>query len=596
MKNTSKDNGNMISTQRSWFTKAALVFCAFITFACAERNGSASTNILLPENSDVKVGEATPKTLAHLAADTFRLNIGGDAFVYGIADQLTLDVVVEIYDPNMKKIGTYDGPARGEERFKFTTTTPGIHRIVVSPFEHNTGNYTFVINGVEPIATDPEKLADQIVTAALGKGETPGATVAVQRDGKIVFSKGYGYADLEYGIKNTPATIFHVASVSKQFTAFAIAMLADQGKINLNDDIRKYLPELHDFGSTITINHLVHHTSGLRDQWSLLMMAGWRLDDVITKEQIMRIVAKQKELNFKPGEEMLYCNTGFTLMAEIVSRVSGESFPDWCKKNIFDPLGMKSTLFYDDHEEIVKNRAYSYHEDPAGFKKSVLSYANVGATSLFTTVEDLSLWSMNFENVKVGNKNVMDMMNQRFVLNNGDTIHYAFGQAIEEYKGLMSYSHGGADAGYRTFLLRFPDQHFSVCVFSNLASFDPGGLSYELANMYLAKEMKEKPSNVPPPPPSEQEPPFDPNSVKLADFTGRFYSPELETFYTIDIKNDTLVAHHQRHNDLKLSPYKKDGFNANLLGSLDFTRDNKGKVTGLKASNGRVRNLVFNKE
>ena len=293
---------------------------------------------------------------------------------------------------------------------------------------------------------------------------------------------------------------------------------------------------------------------------------------------------------------MVYCNSGYTLMAEIVSRVTGETFSDWCKKNIFDPLEMKSTLFYDDHEKIVKNRAYSYYEVPEGFKKSVLSYANAGATSLFTTVEDLSLWAINFETMKLGNKNVMDIMNRKFVLNNGDTIRYAFGQAIQEYKSLMSYSHGGADAGYRTFLLRFPDQHLSVCVFSNLGSFDPGGLSYELANIYLAKELKEKPSQVPPPPPSEEEPPFDPASVKLSEFTGRFYSPELETFYTLEIKNDTLVAHHQRHNDLKLAPYKKDGFTTNFLGNLEFTRNGKGQVVGMKASNGRVRNLVFNKE
>jgi len=584
----------MISIATIRLCQAAFLCLAFLAFSCEKKNNN---NILLLENSDLKVNETTPKrTLAQQSADTFRLDIGSDAFVYGRADQMTVDLVVEIYDPNKKKIGTYDGPSRGDERFKFTTNTPGIHRVVVSPFEHGSGDYTLTVNGVEAIATDPEKLADQIVSAALKEGETPGATVAVQRDGKIVFSKGYGYADLEYGIKNTPSTIFHIASVSKQFTAFAIAMLADQGKLNLNDDIRKYLPELHDFGSVITIEHLVHHTSGLRDQWSLLMMAGWRLDDVITKDQIMRVLSRQTDLNFKPGDEMVYCNSGYTLMAEIVSRVTGETFSDWCKKNIFDPLEMKSTLFYDDHEKIVKNRAYSYYEVPEGFKKSVLSYANAGATSLFTTVEDLSLWAVNFEKMKVGNKNVMDIMNRKFVLNNGDTIRYAFGQAIEEYKSLMSYSHGGADAGYRTFLLRFPDQHFSVCVFSNLASFDPGGLSYELANIYLAKELKEKPSQVPPPPPSKEEPPFDPAGVKLLEFTGRFYSPELETFYTLDIKNDTLVAHHQRHDDLKLAPYKKDGFTTNFLGNLEFTRNGKGQVIGMKASNGRVRNLVFNKQ
>jgi CubicO group peptidase (beta-lactamase class C family) len=413
-----------------------------------------------------------------------------------------------------------------------------------------------------------------------------------------VFSKGYGYANLEDEVRNTPATIFHIASVSKQFTAFAIAMLADQGKLSLNDDIRKYLPELHDFGTVITIDHLAHHTSGLRDQWNLLIMAGWRMDDVITQKQILRMISKQTELNFKPGEEMLYCNTGFTLMAEIVSRVTHQSFADWTKANIFDPLGMKNTFFYDDHEKMVKRRAYSYHWDKDVYKKSVLNYANAGATSLFTTVEDLGLWAVNFETMKVGNANVMNMMNRRFVLNKGDTTSYALGQVIQQYKGLNSYSHGGGDAGYRTYLLRFPDQHFSVAVFSNLASFDPGGIAYAMADVYLGSQMKPDKPKAESAPKEElpKEAPFDPKSVRLLDFTGKFYSPELETRYTFDIVNDTLTAHHQRHDDMKLSAEKADVFGSDMLGQLQFVREKSNKVTGFKASNGRVRNLVFMKE
>ncbi|MBA4054623.1 MAG: hypothetical protein C0490_07925, partial [Marivirga sp.] len=351
--------------------------------------------MLIAGNSDLIVGTPTLKsTLKKQVADTFRVDLKSGTFVYGFADQLTVDVVVEIYDPSHKKIASFDQPARGHEPYKFISSSTGIHRIVVAPFQENVGDYTLVLKGAEAVATDPEGRVGQILSATIGVGVTPGVSIAVQKDGKLIYSKGFGYADLEYDIKNTPTTIFHIASVSKQFTAFAIAMLADQGKLKLTDDIRKYLPELHDFGSVITINHLVHHTSGMRDQWSLLMMSGWRLDDVITQEQIMRVIGRQTDLNFKPGEEMLYCNTGFTLMAEIVHRITGESFAEWTKKNIFDPLDMKNTLFYDDHEKIVKNRAYSYYEVPGGFKKSVLNFANAGATSLFTTVEDLSLWAM----------------------------------------------------------------------------------------------------------------------------------------------------------------------------------------------------------
>lgn len=175
------------------------------------------------------------------------------------------------------------------------------------------------------------------------KPDSPGAALAVIKDGSVIYKNGYGSANLEYNIPITPSTIFHVASVSKQFTAFAVVMLADQGKLSLDDDIRKHLPEIPDFGKTVTIQHLVHHISGMRDQWELLAMAGWRLDDVITKEHILTMVRHQRELNFNPGDEHMYCNTGYTLLAEIVERVTGQSFSEWTKANLFKPLGMVNT-------------------------------------------------------------------------------------------------------------------------------------------------------------------------------------------------------------------------------------------------------------
>jgi CubicO group peptidase (beta-lactamase class C family) len=341
-------------------------------------------------------------------------------------------------------------------------------------------------------AQNPQAEVDKVI-AEMIKPESAGVTVAVAREGDVLYSKGYGLANVEYNIPNSVKTIFHVASVSKQFTAFAIALLADQKKISLDDDIRKYLPELHDFGTKVTIRHLVHHTSGLRDQWNLLALAGWRLDDVITKNQVLRLISHQDELNFKPGDEFSYCNTGYTLMGEIVSRVTGKSFADWCGENIFKPLGMEHTLFYDDHEKIVKDRAYSYNDSPQGLKKSVLSYANAGATSLFTTAEDLTKWSDNFYRMKVGNKAVMKQMEERGILNKGDTISYAFGQDISKYKGIKTVGHSGGDAGYRTFLLRFPEQRYSIVVLSNLGSFNPASLAYKIADIYLEKYLSDEP-------------------------------------------------------------------------------------------------------
>ena len=269
------------------------------------------------------------------------------------------------------------------------------------------------------------------------KNSSPGCSLAIVEQGKVLYKNGYGLANLEHNIPITPATVFHVASVSKQFTCFALLLLEQQRKLALNDEIYEYLPEVPDFGKRITIRHLCHHISGLRDQWELLVLGGWRMDDVITKDHIFKMVKKQKELNFEPGAEHLYCNTGYTLMAEIVARVSGTTFPEFTKENIFEPLGMNSTHFHDDHELIVPNRADCYDKREDGkFKKSILSYANVGATSLFTTAEDMTKWLTNLDDGKVGGIELRDKMHEQGRLNDGKIITYALGQEVTKHKGL----------------------------------------------------------------------------------------------------------------------------------------------------------------
>ncbi len=236
------------------------------------------------------------------------------------------------------------------------------------------------------------------------------------------------------------------------------------------------------------MRHLIHHTSGLRDQWNLLALAGWRLDDVITRDQILRLITRQRELNFEPGAEYLYCNTGYTLLAEIVSRVTGQPFPEWTRENLFEPLGMTRTHFHDDHQEIVPGRAYSYEHDPeGGYRKSVLSYANAGATSLFTTAPDLVRWMRNLDTGGVGGSQVLETVHTRGVLNDGDTIPYAFGLVHGAFLGLATVGHGGADAGFRSNVLRFPEQGLSVVVLSNLAGFNPGGLARGAAEVFLGE-------------------------------------------------------------------------------------------------------------
>jgi len=329
---------------------------------------------------------------------------------------------------------------------------------------------------------------------------SPGCALSVMRDGAPVYERGYGMANLEYGIPITPQSVFHVASVSKQFTALSVELLVNEGKVAWDDDIRKYVPEVPDFGTTITLRQLVHHVSGIRDQWNLLAMAGWRWEaDVVTQSDVLDITSRQTALNFPPGERYLYSNTGFTLLAVVVERVSGQTLRQFTTERIFQPLGMEATHFHDDHQMIVRNRAWAYAPDRDGLfglKNSIPDFDVVGATSLFTTAHDLAAWDRNFETGRVGGREALERMQRRFVLNGGDTIPYAHGLALGTYRGLRTIGHGGADAGYRSQILRFPDQHLGIAVLCNFPSADPARRANRVADVYLGDVLRPVPAAV----------------------------------------------------------------------------------------------------
>ncbi len=324
------------------------------------------------------------------------------------------------------------------------------------------------------------------------KPDSPGCALAVFQGGRIVYERGYGMADLDHDIRIVPSTVFHVASMSKQFAAASILLLAQEGKLALDDEVRKYVPEMPDFGVRIAIRHLIHHTSGLRDQWALLSLAGWRYSlDLITDEDVLAVLSRQKDLNFPPGEKHVYCNTGYTLLGQVVKRASGRSLREFTRARIFEPLGMKNTHFRDDHAEIVKNMAYGYEPAKGGkFRLSVTNFDTVGATSLLTTVEDLALWDENFYNPRVGGPELVKRMIERGRLNSGKQLDYAFGLVIGKYRGLPTVDHGGGDAGYRSDMVRFPEQHFTVACLCNAADSHPSYLTRKVADIYLAGELK----------------------------------------------------------------------------------------------------------
>jgi CubicO group peptidase (beta-lactamase class C family) len=337
--------------------------------------------------------------------------------------------------------------------------------------------------------------------AQYNQGTSPGVAVAIVRDGRIAFSKGYGLADIEHRIPITSTSVFDVASVSKQFAGLAIAMLVEQGRIRLTDDVKKYIPELGDLGHTITIDHLVHHTSGLRDWPGTLALSGWRMDDVISFDQILTMAYHQRSLNFVPGSEYTYSNTGYNLLAEVVARVTGKSFRAWTQENLFQPLGMTRSVFRDDHTLVVPDRVFGYARRPDGTWASVPNNLTaLGSSSLMTTAEDLARWVINFEDARVGGKSAMTLMRQRGTFNDGTSNAYAFGVSHGTYRDVPTVSHSGGWASFATYLVHFPEQRLGVIVLANSGIINPGRAAFNVADIFLTGR-----ANTPAPAPNDSQ-------------------------------------------------------------------------------------------
>lgn len=317
-----------------------------------------------------------------------------------------------------------------------------------------------------------------------------GLAIGVVQNGKVVFKKGYGLANMEYDIPNSSSSIFDIASVSKQFAGLAISMLVQEGKISLSDDIHKYVPELPDFGKTITVNHLVHHTSGLRDWPEGLNVAGWRWDEVFSFEDIQRMIKNQKDLDFEPGSVFSYSNTGYNLMAMIVEKVTGKTFREWTDANIFTPLQMTNSHFLDDHSRLIKNMSYSYYKDGNEYHKQMTGLTALGSSSLFTNVDDLCKWVIHF-NTQVDAKNPIYLrMLETIPLNNGEKNGYAFGLNIGETGGLKTVTHTGSWAGYRSIIINFTDEKLSIILLGNSADFNSRGSANDVAKYFLKEKFK----------------------------------------------------------------------------------------------------------
>lgn len=457
-------------------------------------------------------------------------------------------------------------------------------------------------------ADDSKKLKDvDAVFADLAKPGSPGCALAVARNGKTVYTRGYGLANIEENVAIAPTTVFDIGSTSKQFTASSILLLEQQGKLSVNDDIHKYIPELPDYGHKITILHLLNHTSGLRDYLALFELAGVYTDSVTTDEDALAIITRQKSLNFEPGSQWLYSNSGFFLLSVIVKRVSGKSLTEFAAENIFKPLAMSQTLYRDQHTSLVPNRALAYDpkEPGPGFTLDVSYFEQTGDGAVHTSVLDLLKWDENFYSGTVGGKSLVAALQEPAKLNDGKQLHYARGLFLQPYRGLNAVDHGGSWGGYRAQLLRFPEQHFSVACLCNLASANPEERAFRVADVLLAAEMKgPKPSSPPDPEVTKKRETVPMAAETLGQFAGDYSSEELFVTYTLAVENGKLklarVTNGMRNGFLQsiknweLRPVAKDEFFVDAEGiKFTFQRNESQQVTGFTLGVGRSSGIEF---
>lgn len=369
--------------------------------------------------------------------------------------------------------------------------------------------------------------------AAFDKPGSPGCSVGVIRNGSFVYKKSFGYANLELDVPLTQASVFYVGSVSKQFTAASVVLAAEQGYLSLDDDVRKYLPELPDYGNPVTLRQMLHQTSGFRDFFDLIALSGGNPAEIGSAADILKLIVRQKGLNNVPGSEWNYSNSNYFLLAEVVQRATRKSLAQFAAENIFQPLGMKHTLFFDDKTLVVPNRVAAYDRGKNGkfLVDWSTSYDLVGGGGLMSTVEDLLLWDRNFSANKLGKGTLVQQLESQGILNNGNQINYAMGLILGEYGGQPTAEHSGANFGYRSEYLRFPRQKFSAIVLCNLSSAGPVGLAHKIADLYLQGDLA--PVSVPR---------VSSGSPGAETFAGTYLDPQTKTIYKFTAEGGNLIG------------------------------------------------------
>lgn len=477
---------------------------------------------------------------------------------------------------------------------------------------------------------------------------TPGCAVGVARDGRELLARGYGMADLEHRVAITPRTIFEAGSVSKQFTAFLVLLLEQDGRLSLDDPLRKYLPELPDYGAPLTIAQVLSHTSGLRDWYGLAAVEGRPSGEHhFRNEDLLEIASRQRALNFPSGTGYLYSNTGWNLLALVVERVTGESFQAFSRRRLFEPLGMTHTRWRDDFRTIVPDRAAAYGPLDDGWRHQMPFTSVIGAGGLLTTVHDLLRWNENLSTGRVGGKALVDRMQARARLTNGREIGYGLGLMIRDARGTREVAHGGATGGYRSQVVRHPERGLSIAILCNEAGANPAAAASALADVFLGAEVRQAGAPLPAAEAqamrgryrnaqtgepmeitlrddrpvhggyqlavlrrdgdvvsallgvnaegdslvAERVAPWTPAAAALRAYAGEYRTDEAPATWRAVVRGDTLVLEGPGRRRIALQPAYEDAFTARGLGTVLFRRDGRGRVVAASFLMGRVRDL-----
>ena len=444
---------------------------------------------LTAQTVSIERGQVREGSLATGDTARFTFEADEDFLLYGEVNQVSVDVVVTLTDEEGRQVGPeWDSPARGPEAFSTTLRASGTYTLHVTPFEDEEGDFEVRILQLEERSDDPDDLADQLMFAYSRPGG-PGGAIQVWRDGRTVFSEAYGLADLTHAVPFRSTTPTNIGSTSKQFTAFAVLLQAERGLLDLDDDIRDYVPELPEFDEVVTIRHLLTHTSGLREFLNLYSLTGGPTTG-LRREQVITIAQQQPALQNSPGAEWNYNNTAFSLAATIVERTSDQDFDDFVRDNIFAPLGMESSFVRMDPSVVIPGRADGYTPGASGWTAPGDLGGAVGAGGIYASVEDLQRWGENMLDPTVGSAETIEAMMTEYMLIDGEGSGYGFGLFVDEQRGLQRRHHGGADVSHRSMIVYYPEIEAGLTVQSNAATFNSADVAFQLGAAFFGDSME----------------------------------------------------------------------------------------------------------